>query len=324
MDALIAVIKSRNEAWQIVINEVPSISGPMRDLIGSISQELWRKFTYEIAILLPDHFLPFEQELFIRDLTTSHISYIRTKVVDKELRIIPTQPDAEPIIYPPFSHSTQRFGSDRVNPFFVCINASSKYEHHRLKYGTETMSPRVDALLQKAATIVELVFAELEPAPNSFGARRRAQQEMEKRERKRRRGENDVKEASREGGRQNRSGGLHDAVESDLSGTIEGTEPEALGSGASEGAMDDQRNGFSLDMDEGGTSDADGGVAFFDAIEEELKQPGLSPRERSRLRLLQLFGGKGYETPHLAGVPDLPSVFDRISKGDYNAYERAR
>lgn len=33
MDALIAVIKSRNEAWQIVINEVPSISGPMRDLI---------------------------------------------------------------------------------------------------------------------------------------------------------------------------------------------------------------------------------------------------------------------------------------------------
>lgn len=262
-------------------------------------------------------------------------------MVDKELRIIPTQPDAEPIIYPPFSHSTQRFGSDRVNPFFVCINASSKYEHHCLKYGTGTMSPRVDALLQKAATIVELVFAELEPAPTSFGARRRAQQEMERRERKRRRGENEVKEASRERGQQNRSGGPHDAVESDLSGTIEGTEPEALGSGASEGAMDDQRSGFSLDMDEGGTSDADGGVAFFDAIEEELKQPGLSPRERSRLRLLQLFGGKGqfsdccprlalssfylgYETPHLAGVPDLPSVFDRISKGDYNAYERAR
>lgn len=33
MDALLAVIKSRNEAWQQVINEVPSISGQIRDLI---------------------------------------------------------------------------------------------------------------------------------------------------------------------------------------------------------------------------------------------------------------------------------------------------
>lgn len=203
------------------------------------------------------------------------------------------------------------------------------------------MSPRVDALFQKAAKIVELVFAEFEPAPNSFGVQRKTQHEMEKRERKRRREEEEAEEGSRKGGRQTRSGGLHDAVEGGLSEAMEGSEEEALGGDESEGAMDDQRSDFSLDMDEtGGTPDADGGVAFFDAIEEKLKQPGLSPRERSRLKMLQLFGGKGqfsdcisglalssfylgYETPYLEGVPDLPSVFDRISNGDYNAYERA-
>ncbi|KZP14886.1 hypothetical protein FIBSPDRAFT_1048538 [Athelia psychrophila] len=314
MDALLTVIKNRNEAWQRGIDELnPSISGQIRDFIGWMPSDVWSELTYEIALLLPEHFLPFEQELLIRDLTTPHISYIRTKVVDKELRIIPTQPDAEPIIYPPFPHSTQRSGSDRVNPFFVCINASDKYEHHCLKYGTGTMSPRVDALLQKAVMIVELVLADLEPAPNSLGAQHKTEQDTAKN--KKREEEKQAKEGSRQGGsRQTRSSGLDDAVEGGQLEAIEGSESEALGSGESEGAMDDQRSDFSLDMDEtGGTPDADEGLAFWDAIEEELKQPGLSPRERVRLKMLQLFGGKDYRTPHMAGVPDPPSVFDRIS-----------
>ncbi|KAE9395523.1 hypothetical protein BT96DRAFT_1021878 [Gymnopus androsaceus JB14] len=275
MDALLAIFKSRNEVLQQAINELdPWTSRKSRNLIESISPELWSTFTYEIAILLPDHFLPFKQELLIRDPTTPSISYIRTRIIDKELWIIPIQPDTESVIYPPFSHSTQRSGSDRVNPFFVLINATEKYERHRLKYGTGTMSPRVDALLRKAAMIVELIFAELEPAPDSFGAKLKAQREEEKK----------AEKDSREGGRQIRSrqeGGPTEAIE----------------------------------------GDADGDVAFFDAITEELKKPGLSPKERVRLHMLQLFGGKNYETPHMPGVPDPPSVFDRISKGDYNAYE---
>ncbi|KZP14888.1 hypothetical protein FIBSPDRAFT_959330 [Athelia psychrophila] len=230
MDALLAVIKSRNEAWQRGIDELnPSISGQIRDFIGWMPSDVWSELTYEIALLLPEHFLPFEQELLIRDLTTPHISYIRTKVVDKELRIIPTQPDAEPSIYPPFPHSTQRSGSDRVNPFFVCINASDKYEHHCLKYGTGTMSPRVDALLQKAARIVELVFAELEPAPNSYCGKRKTEQETAKLEQKREREEEKGAREGGGGGRRTRSRTMHDAVEGGLSEAIEGTHIKLVG-----------------------------------------------------------------------------------------------
>ncbi|KAE9395525.1 hypothetical protein BT96DRAFT_1021880 [Gymnopus androsaceus JB14] len=313
MDALLEIVKSRNEALQHTIDTFdPWTSRRSRYLMESIDLDL-STFTYEIAILLPDYFLPFKQELLIRDPTTQDVdltmpntSYIRTRVIDKELRIIPTHPDTEPVIHPPFSHSTKRSDLDRVNPFFLCINASDKYGRHCLKYGSGTMSPRVDALFQKAALIVNLVYAVFEPAPNSFGARRKAQVVEQKHERKRQRDEE--KEDSRAGGRQTRSRQeTGPTVEGSGSEAIEGGESEAFGGGDSERAMDDQRSDFGSDMDE----------------TEELKS-WIASKERVRLHMLQLFGGKDYETPHMPGVPDPPSVFDRISTGDYNAYERAQ
>ncbi|KAE9388605.1 hypothetical protein BT96DRAFT_1004034 [Gymnopus androsaceus JB14] len=86
--------------------------------------------------------------------------------------------------------------------------------------------------------------------------------------------------------------------------------------------MDDQKSDFGLDMDETGrTPDAGEDIAFFNAITEELKNSGLSMHEQVRLAMLQLLGGKDYETPHIPGVPDPSSVLDCISRGDYDAYE---
>jgi len=247
------------------------------------------------------------------------VSYIRTRVIKNELCIIPTELGIEPAIYPPFSHATKRDGPNRVNPFFLCMNATVKYEHHCRKYGMGTMSPRVNALFQKAVLIVALVYAVFEPAPGSYGAKKKAERGED---RKRKRQEEEEKEDGRKRGRQTRSRQAGPTVEGSGSEAIADGELKTLGSGESEGAMVDQRSDFGSDTDESSrTPDADEDIAFFDAITEELKNPGLSMHERVRLAMLQLFGGKDYETPHIPGVPDPPSVFDRISRGDYDAYE---
>ncbi|KAF9058950.1 hypothetical protein BDP27DRAFT_1432006 [Rhodocollybia butyracea] len=284
MDELITILETRNEAWQTRLDNInPSLEGKNCNLIGLINEDLWSRFTYEIAILLPDYFLPSQQELLIRDPSMPHVSYFRTKIIEKELRVIPTQPDAEPIIYPPCFHSTQHCESERINPFFLCLHAVDKYEFHCRKYGIGMMSPRVDALFQKATKIMDLVFTKLEPSPNSRGAKYKAQSELEEAkeiERKRRRESEDTKQGMCDGGE-----------------AVKGNDEASW------------------------AASADGPAAYWDAITKELEQDDLSPRERSVLNLECIFLGRDYETPHIPGVPDPPSVFDCISRGDYIPYE---
>lgn len=159
------------------------------------------------------------------------------------------------------------------------------------------MSPRVNALFQKATEIVALIFTEFEPAPGSAGARLKA--EKIERENKKRERDEANKDSQSKGDRRTRPRYDKGRTESIGGGrseseAIEEGESESFGSGEPEGATHDRRSDFGSDVDETGlTPDPDGGVAFFDAITEQLKKPGLSSEERVRLHLLQLFGGKG-------------------------------
>ncbi|KAF9058946.1 hypothetical protein BDP27DRAFT_1432002 [Rhodocollybia butyracea] len=277
MDGLIAFIEECHKDMQYILDFVsPWFEVKECKFMDLMPKHLWKFPTYEIGILLPDHFLPFEQELYIRDLATSPISYVRTKIIDKELQIISDKPDVEPVIYPPFSHSTHRSLDEDVNPFFVCINASGKYEHHCRKYGNGTMSPRVDALFQKAVKITDLIYTKHETTPGSECALREARTEAKmEREKKRKREEEEEEEYARSRSR------MYD-------GSLETVE----------------------DMDEEAASDADGDdlVAQWDAITKELERDDLSLRERSSLNIRRLFLGKTREIPHLPGVPDPPRI----------------
>ncbi|KAE9388606.1 hypothetical protein BT96DRAFT_980985 [Gymnopus androsaceus JB14] len=224
MDVLLDIVRTRNEVLQYFIDNVNPRRG--KSVISwytatfsskfehptstwtSFTEEIWSTFTYEIAILLPKHFLPFKQELRIRnptmpdgappmpdeDLTNSttstadsttsdedstmpDVSYIRTRVIKNELCIISTKLGTEPAIYQPFSHATKRDELNRVNPFFLCMNATDKYNRHCRKYGMETMSPQVNALFQKAVLIVALIYADFKPTPGSYGTKLKAERD---------------------------------------------------------------------------------------------------------------------------------------------------
>ncbi|KAF9058949.1 hypothetical protein BDP27DRAFT_1503181 [Rhodocollybia butyracea] len=283
MDGLIAFIEKCHKDLQYLLDVgSPWLEAKNRNLMDIMPKDLWNTPTYEIGILLPDHFLPFEQELYIRDSTTAPVSYVRTKIIDKELRIISDKPDIEPVIYPPFSHSTRRSVDEDIIPFFVCINASGKYEHHCQKYGNGAMSPWVDALFQKAVKITDLIFTKHESTPGSEGALRKARTEAKmEREKKRKREAEEEEEYARSRSR----------------------------------TYDGSLKTIEDDMDEEAASDADDDdlVTQWDAITKELEWDDLSLRERSSLNIQRLFLGKTYEIPHLPGVPDPPRC---ISGGD--------
>lgn len=160
---------------------------PAQDVIDD---GLWSAFTYDIALLIPTHFLPFNQKLLIQE---PDGSYLHTKVLNKELCVVVKEgPDNEiksvkPYILPPFQHQTTRSESERLNPYLVCINAASKMKDHRKKHGVGTMSLRACALLEKAEKLVELLYEDVVPESGTTGAKlvakERAWEEAEQKER---------------------------------------------------------------------------------------------------------------------------------------------
>ncbi|KAE9391784.1 hypothetical protein BT96DRAFT_1001004 [Gymnopus androsaceus JB14] len=293
LDALIAIVEERNLAWQRAMNEVGRhVPRTVRQLMDKIDDELWAEFTYDIALLIPTHFLPFNQKLLIRE---PDGSYLHTKVLNKELYVV-----------------VKEDSDDEIKR--VCINASSKMAYHRKKYGVDTMSSRARALLEKAEKLVELLYANVMPEPGTEGAKLAAKEkaeedarkEAERNQREPRQKENNGREGRRESLR-NRAGGS--------GGGVEALETMESMPGASESGS----NSDEARTPDGNDDDDDDELAFCAAIQEKLRGNELTNSERVEFGLRYLFGTKGYETPHIPGIPDPPSVFDRILRGNHQA-----
>ncbi|TCD61580.1 hypothetical protein EIP91_008235 [Steccherinum ochraceum] len=276
LEAIIEILEAVNQKWK-GNTERYSEFPPRRDIEWSNATFSYLKF--EIILLAPSHFLLAGQPLITLE-GDGPRTYRLWEVNDRELRQWQV-PGSDP--YPPFSYAFRKQREKDVNPLLLILNAASKIEHQRRRYGLSDLTEHQRRLVDLTMEAYKLILY----IPPLFEAK--------------------LKDGlyvsptaspplpSQASPSQQSHGSSRDVY--DNNGTPSGG-----------GAGFDENEGYDEDNSDG-DSDSDGdGLTTEDVngIMGKLGNPATTFDDRKELTLLLLFGGRSYRPLHT--MPRMESV----------------
>lgn len=112
-----------------------------------------------MVVLHPQQLLPRKLALFRKCGEKPWVFYIVTK--DDLLRATQDPEDIDADLFPLFRDTTTRKPQERLNPWFVILNAESKFQNFSDVYGLEQLPPSLQEIAQQTFKIVNLIYQKI-------------------------------------------------------------------------------------------------------------------------------------------------------------------
>jgi hypothetical protein len=174
MDVLIAMLEKGNIMWQAQVDTNGTTAGFFPRFIdvrvfGKVLGVSWltiakwgtfNNITFELLVLHPDHFLPENTPLPIRDRATN--TWTNYTVQDMELK------DGSGIPLAPFPDPNSLHRGQAINPLLVTMNAQLKLSYHQTHYAY-AYPPHIASKMRQVERLYELIYFAPTPTEGSRG-----------------------------------------------------------------------------------------------------------------------------------------------------------